>query len=486
MVTARDIEVVIVGAGFGGLGMGVALSRAGISDFVILEKDDGVGGTWRANRYPGAACDIESHLYSFSFAPNPEWSRKFAPQAEILSYLEDCARRFGLLPHLRTGVAVTRAVLDEATGRWLVEASDGTSYRARALVAATGGLSRPALPDIAGLDTFVGPRFHSARWDAAASLDGRRVGVIGTGASAIQIVPALSPRVARLTVFQRSAPWILPKADRAIPESERARLRAAPWRQRLERAAQFWRHELQTIAFATAPKLLAVAEREARQHLAHAVADPALRARLTPDYRIGCKRILLSNDYYAALQAPNAALVTRPIAAVEPGGVRTRDGALHELDALVLATGFHAADVAAPFDVRGLGGRALDDAWRDGAEAYLGTMVAGFPNLFLIVGPNTGLGSSSMVLMIESQVALIVSALELLRQRRARLLDVCPDAQRRWNDEVARRLGKTVWASGCKSWYLAPSGRNTTLWPGYTLEFRRRTRAVDPRDLVLS
>ncbi|MFO0747214.1 MAG: NAD(P)/FAD-dependent oxidoreductase [Myxococcota bacterium] len=484
-MTVERVEVLVIGAGFGGLGMAIRLVESGQRDFVVVEQEAGVGGTWRANDYPGAACDIESHLYSYSFAPNPDWSRKYAPQAEILAYLEGCVARWGLAPHLRLGTAVTRAVYDAAAGRWRVDMSDGRVISARAVVAACGGLSRPSVPDLPGLADFGGRTFHSARWDHAYPLDGAAVAVVGTGASAIQIVPAIAPRVARLDVYQRTPPWIMAKADRPIPPDERERLRRAPWRQQLERAAQFWRHEVLTMAFATRAPLLALAERQARRFLAESVADPALRRRLEPDYAMGCKRILVTNDWYPALQRDNVELVTDPIERVLPGGIRTRDGRERAAQAIVLATGFHAAEALAPFEVRGRDGLDLSAVWSAGAEAYLGTVVAGFPNFFLIVGPNTGLGSSSMILMIESQIALILSALRLLRERRLASLEVRADVQQRFNADVQARLAKTVWASGCKSWYLTKSGKNTALWPSFTLAFRRRTRAVDPRDYVL-
>ena len=475
----KTLDVVVIGSGFAGLGTAIKLKEAGIDDFVILEQDDGVGGTWRANHYPGAACDIESHLYSFSFEPMPEWSRMFAPQKEILAYLERCADKYHLRPHLRFGVRVVRATFDEDTGTWEVRTAGGDVWRARSIVAGCGGLSRPALPDIPGLDRFAGKAFHSARWEDDAALAGKRVAVIGTGASAIQIVPEIAREVGQLTVFQRTPPWILPKPDRDITGEEQARFRRRPAAQWLAREVLFWKHELMTAGFVSETRILAFAEKLALKHLRKKVADDALRAKLTPSYRLGCKRILLSNDYYDALVRPNVDVVTAGIQEVVADGIVTRDGALHRFDAIVLATGFVAAEQVAPFEVRGRGGRSLADAWESGAEGYLGTTVTGFPNFFFVVGPNTGLGSSSMVLMIEAQIAYVLDAVRTIRREGLKLVDVRPEAQARYNERLHARLAKTVWASGCASWYRTKTGKNTTLWPGFTLEFRWRTRRFD-------
>lgn len=474
-------EIVIVGSGFAGLGMAIRLKQAGREDFVVLEQADGVGGTWRANHYPGAACDIESHLYSFSFAPNPGWSRTYAPQREILAYLEACTDRFGIRPHLRCNCAVTRADWDERRGRWRVATSDGETIDAAVLVAGCGGLSRPARPDIPGLDRFAGKMFHSARWDHGYALDGKRVAVVGTGASAIQIVPAIAPRVGHLALFQRTPPWILPKRDFAVGAAEQARLRRWPMLQQAIRARQWLTHELLALAFVVEPRILEWASQRAVRHIETSVADPALRTKLVPDYTMGCKRVLLSNDYYPALTRDNVELVTDGIAEVSARGVVGRDGREHAVDAIVLATGFTAAEAVAPFPIVGRGGQALDDAWRGGAEAFLGTTVAGFPNFFIIVGPNTGLGHSSMVFMIESQVAYIVDAVRRMRAGGWRSVEVRAAAQAQYNERLHARFAGTVWETGCTSWYRTATGKNTTLWPGFTLEYRLRTRRFRPR-----
>ncbi len=483
----RNDHILIVGSGFAGIGMGIRLKQAGIEDFTILEQADQVGGTWRDNHYPGAACDVESHLYSFSFAPNPDWSRQFAPQQEILDYLVRCVDDFGLRSHLRLGTAVTSAHFDEDTGLWDVETDSGEHIQARALVSGCGGLSRPSYPDIPGLDSFEGTLFHSARWHHDAPLEGKTVGVIGTGASAIQIVPSIAPSVGKLELFQRTPPWILPKPDRAITADEQRRFRRLPFTQKLARYAQYWRHELFALGFVVDPRINKFGERFARRFLEKSVRDPVLREKLTPNYTLGCKRVLLTNDYYPALCRDNVDVVTDGIQEIRPEGILTRDGKLHRLDAIIAATGFQAAEAVAPFEVRGRGGKDLNAEWADGAEAFKGTTVAGFPNFFMIVGPNTGLGHSSMVYIIESQIEYIMGAMKTLRARRLRSLEVRRDVQDRYNQRLHARLSRTVWSTGgCVSWYQTSTGKNTTLWPGFTFEFRARTRRFDPTHYELT
>jgi cation diffusion facilitator CzcD-associated flavoprotein CzcO len=472
-------HVVIVGAGFAGLGMAIRLKRAGIDDFTILEQADEVGGTWRDNHYPGAACDVQSHLYSYSFEPNPNWTRTFAGQPEILAYLVQCADKYGIRPHIRFRTGVARARFDESAAMWRVETTRGETIEARIVVSACGALSRPALPDIPGLPSFAGKVFHSARWDHSYPLEGKRVAVVGTGASAIQIVPSIAPRVDRLYVLQRTPPWILPKPDRPFGKIERTLFRRVPAFQHLSRSAIYWQRESLALGFVVEPRIMKVLGRIATRYLRASVPDVALRTKLTPRYTMGCKRILPTNDWYPALQRDNVELVTDAISEVLPNGLVTADGKPRALDAIVLATGFEAAEQMAPFEVQGRGGRKLDDAWREGAEAYLGTTVSGFPNLFLLVGPNTGLGHNSMIFMIEAQVAYVMSAIETMREKRLDLVDVLPDAQARYNRRVHERLRGTVWSSGCTSWYQTRSGKNTTLWPGFTFEFRMRTRKFD-------
>ncbi len=474
-----DPYVLIIGSGFAGLGMAIRLKQAGIDDFVVLEQSSSLGGTWRDNHYPGAACDVQSHLYSFSFEPWPEWSREFAPQKEILAYLEHCADKYGVRPHIRFGARVTRARWDEAESVWEVETSDGDTIRARVLVPGCGPLSRPVMPDIPGLEGFQGKIFHSARWDHSFALEGKTVAVVGTGASAIQIVPTIAPRVGKLFVYQRTAPWLMPKPDGEIPPWKRAAFRRLPAAQKLARQRIYWTRELMALGFVVEPRIMKLGERLGKRYLRNKVADPVLREKLTPGYTMGCKRVLPTNDYLPALQRPNVELVTSHIAEVRAHSIATKDGVERAVDAIVLATGFEAAEQVAPFEIRGRGGRELNEVWTDGAEAYLGTSVAGFPNLFMLIGPNTGLGHTSMIFMIESQVAYVLDAVKRMRARDLASVEVRPDAQAVYNAEMQRRLANTVWASGCMSWYLTRTGKNTTLWPGFTFEFRWRTRRFD-------
>jgi cation diffusion facilitator CzcD-associated flavoprotein CzcO len=474
-------EVLVIGTGFAGLGMGVHLKKAGIDDFVILEAADGVGGTWRDNHYPGAACDVPSHLYSFSFEHNPRWSRTFGLQEEILAYLEHVTDAYGLRPHIRFGARVTKAAFDERASLWTVTTADGTTRRTKALVSGCGALSRPSFPDIPGCESFQGKTFHSARWDHSLALDGKKVGVIGTGASAIQIVPAIAPKVAELQVFQRTPPWISPKPDYAIPEALKELFEIAPPFQTFARSIVYGLLEWRGRGFFGDVAFRRKNEAGLRDYLDACVKDADLREKLRPNYELGCKRILLSNDYYQALGRENVAVVTDAIDRIEAGGVRTKDGRLHELDALVLATGFQVSESCAPFEIRGTGGRELNEEWSGGAEAYLGTTVAGFPNLFLLVGPNVGLGHNSMVFMIEAQIAYVMGALHTMRRKKLASVEVRRDAQDRYNEELQAKLATTVWSTGgCKAWYTTRDGKNTTLWPGYTVDFWRRTRRFDP------
>jgi cation diffusion facilitator CzcD-associated flavoprotein CzcO len=477
------LDTLIVGSGFAGLGAAVKLDEAGRRDFLILEKGETLGGTWRDNVYPGCACDVESHLYSFSFFPNPEWTRTFARQPEIRAYLEATADRYRLRDRIRFGVHVTGAEWDG--GAWDVRTSDGETIRARYVLFGTGALHDPAVPEIEGLDRFRGTAFHSAQWDHTHDLTGRRVAVIGTGASAIQFVPAIAPQVGHLTLFQRTAPWVLPKPDRPIPERTRRAFRRFPLLQRLQRLSLYWRHEALVLGFLH-PTVMKVVQRLglADRRTGYA-GDPALRRKVTPTFTMGCKRILMSNDYYPALRRDNVAVETDRIVRVTETGVVTVDAGgretEHEVDTIVFGTGFKVADGLARMNVTGRDGVKLADAWAEGPEALLGTMVAGFPNLFTIVGPNTGLGHSSMVFMVESQLNYVLDAMRTVDRHRAVAIDTRAESQAEFNAEIQRRLGRAVWArGGCASWYLDEHGRNRTLWPGYTFDFRRRTRRLDP------
>lgn len=473
----QKVEVAIIGSGFGGLCMAIRLRQEGLEDFVLLEKGDDVGGCWRDNTYPGAACDVPSHLYSFSFEHKSDWSRRFAPQSEILAYLRHCADKYGIREHLHLHTEVTGAAFDEAAGLWRVHVSGGRTLEARVLVSACGQLNRPAYPKLQGLERFEGKQFHSARWDHGYALEGKTVAVLGTGASAIQFVPQIAPRVKQLFLFQRSAPYILPKPDRAYGPGELKLFARVPASQTGSRWLTYWEYESRVLALEGPGWVRGLLERTCRKHLEQAIADPALRKVLTPDYPLGCKRVLLSNDYYPALTRPNVAVITDAIREVTPHGLVTADGKERQVDALIHGTGFQATDFLAPMRIAGLGGRELNEAWRQGAEAYLGITVSGFPNLFLLYGPNTNLGHNSIVFMLESQVRYVLGCLRVLRERHLRFLNVRADAQRDFNVKLQRGLEGSVWEAGCTSWYKTAEGRNTNNWPGFTFRYRHQTRA---------
>jgi cation diffusion facilitator CzcD-associated flavoprotein CzcO len=481
--TARATpEIAIVGAGFGGLGLAIALTRAGIRTFTVFERAAEIGGTWRDNTYPGAACDVPSHLYSFSNEPKADWARAYATQPEILAYLMELTEKYALRERIRFNAGVARAVFDEHAELWRLELAGGEIHEASVLVAACGQLHRPAIPEIPGRDAFAGPQFHSARWRHDVELDGKRVAVIGTGASAVQFVPEIAPLAARLTVFQRTPPYVLHKPDRAYGERQRTRFRRFPWLQRLVRTRAYLAHETAVLGFSYFRPVLALPRRAFRHHLEKAVAAPGLRAKLTPEYAIGCKRVMISNDYLPALARQNVEVVNGPIERVTPTGV-VAGGREYPADVLIYATGFTATDFLVPMIVTGRSGRDLHVAWRNGAEAYLGITVSGFPNFFLLYGPNTNLGHNSVVYMIESQIRYVMGAIDALRKG-ARSLDVLPAVQSRYNESLQRRLARTVWESGCSSWYKTAAGKNTNNWPGFTFEYRRRTRTFDLEDYM--
>jgi cation diffusion facilitator CzcD-associated flavoprotein CzcO len=477
-------DIVIIGAGFSGLGTAIRLRQQGIEDFVVLERHDDVGGTWWANTYPGCACDVPSHLYSFSFAPNPEWSQTYSPQPEIRAYLQRLAREHDLYRSIRLGTTVTAAAWDDGAGRWTLQTSGGP-VSARVLIAGLGPLTEPRIPDLPGLDTFEGAVFHSARWDHDHDLSGERVAAIGTGASAIQFVPAIQPKVARLHVFQRTAPWVVPHTNRRISDPERRLYRRLPALQKAVRAGVYAGREALVLGFVKNPRLMGVPERLARRHMRAQIADPELLGRVTPDYTIGCKRILPSNQWYPALGKPNVELVTSPIGAVRPRSIVAADGTERDVDAIIFGTGFHVADMPVGEWVRGRDGTRLVDAWKGSPRAHLGCTVAGFPNLFLLLGPNTGLGHSSIIYMLESQINHVMDALRVMRERGAAVAEVKPEVQHAYNRELDARMAGTVWSTGCSSWYLDDTGRNPTLWPDWTWRFRLRTRRFDPAEHTL-
>ncbi len=481
-----EVQVAIVGAGFGGLGAAIELKRAGIDDFVILERAQDVGGTWLANTYPGCQCDVPSNLYSFSYLRKADWTHAYPEQPQILDYLRDCTRRFGLEPHVRFGCELLDASWDQDARRWRLHTSEGEVV-AQVLIVAPGLLSEPRVPPIPGLQDFRGPAFHSAAWDHDHDLTGDRVALLGTGASAIQIGPRIQPRVGRLLVFQRTPPWIIPHPDRSISSPLQRAYGALPGLQRLARGAIYALREAMVPGMALDPRLLKLQETAARGLMRSQVRDPRLRAQLTPEYSIGCKRVLLSNDWYPMLQEPNVELLTAGVREVREQAIVTADGLEHEVDAIILATGFKPTDPPIARRLRGREGRTLAEAWDGSPEAYLGTAVAGFPNLFVLFGPNVNLGHSSIVYMLESQIRYVRGALDAMRTRGLATVEVRPEVQKAWNAKLQQRLARSVWnTGGCGSWYLDSNGRNSIMWPGFTFEFRRRTRRFELGDYAFA
>ena len=470
-------RVVVVGAGFGGLGMAVALEQAGIADFLIVDKADALGGTWRDNTYPGAACDVPSRLYSFSSRPG-HWSRRFPPQQEILGYLQSLSAEHGLGPRLRLRSGVASAEFDERSAVWQLTLEDGERLRANAVVSAVGQLNRPALPDIPGRDDFRGPSWHSARWDHGVDLTGKRAAVVGTGASAIQFVPEIAKSAAHVDVYQRTPPYVLPKFDRPYRRAEHVLSDWLPAVRKADRLRIFLSGELLTSGFVLSPRFLAAPMQLWRRQLS-AVTDPRLREKCIPDYVMGCKRVLFSNDWYPTLNRPDVDLVTDPIERIVSGGVVTADGVTRQADVIIYGTGFRTLDFLAPMAVTGLGGRRLADRWREGAEAYLGIGVSGFPNFFMLYGPNTNLGGNSIIYMLEGQIRYVLAAIRALKAGRLGWIDVRPEVQERFNSWVQSASRTSVWETGCHSWYTSASGHNTTNWPVHTFVYRYRVRRFD-------
>jgi cation diffusion facilitator CzcD-associated flavoprotein CzcO len=476
IVQTEKFRIVIIGAGFAGLGMAIRLKQAGIDDFVILERAADVGGTWRDNSYPGCAVDVQSHLYSFSFAPNPNWSQVYSPQAEIWDYIRQVSEAHGVLGHVRYEHEVTGGTWNESTQRWEVRTAAAT-FDAQYVISAMGPLSNPIPPEIPGLATFTGHSFHSARWDHDHDLAGKRVAVIGTGSSAAQFVPEIQPKVGKLLVFQRTPGWTFPRMNRRITSLERTVYRRIPLVQRAVRARQYLYREL----FGFLVQRPGVIEPISKARMRKQVKDPELRAKLTPNYRMGCKRIIVTDDFYPALAQPNVSVITSRITEIRPRAIVTDDGAEHEIDTLILGTGFQVMPVADP--LTGRDGVALAKRWENRREAYLGTTVSGYPNYFMLVGPNTATGHTSVLLYLEAQVEYIVQALRHMDRTGAASFDVRPETQRAFNEDVQARLGASVWTDGgCRSWYLDPDGGTSVLWPGTTGRFRKALRRFDPAD----
>ena len=480
MTAELSVDVLIVGAGFSGLCMAIKLQEAGIGSFLVIDKADDIGGTWWFNTYPGCACDIPSHLYSFSFDLNPDWSRMYAEQPEILDYLRASAKRRGIMARIRLRTALREAVWDGAAAVWRASMADGLRIDARVLVSGMGPLHVPSYPEIPGMERFAGPAFHTTTWDAGVPLAGRNIAVIGTGASAVQVVPSIAPIAGKLYVFQRTPGWMLPRPDRPISERWKRRFRRVPGAAWLFRQFLFWRLEMQVFGFLGNLWMRKQGEKIARRHLEAQVPDPALRAALTPSYQFGCKRVLISSDFYPALSRPNVELVTVPIAGIRERSIATSDGAERPVDVIIYGTGFRATDVLVGVRIVGRDGLEIHEAWRERIAAYLGITVNGFPNFFILLGPNTGLGHNSVVLMIEAQVDYVMRCLKLMRRRGQRVMEVRESSQQRFARQIRSRLAGTVWESGgCRSWYLdARTGESPVIWPGSVSAYRRRTSGV--------
>ncbi|MFD0688317.1 flavin-containing monooxygenase [Actinomadura fibrosa] len=483
----RAPSIVIIGSGFAGLGMAIRLKQSSFHDFVVLEKSEALGGTWHDNTYPGCACDVPSHMYSFSFELNPGWSRMFAPQPEIRSYMERTADKYRVREHIRFGAAVETMEYDDAARRWNVTLADGTVLTPKAVVSGIGALHIPSFPDLPGIERFQGTTFHSAEWDHSYDLAGKRVAVIGTGASAIQFVPQIAKEVEHLALFQRTPPWIQPKPDREFPAAVRKAFEKVPGAARAFRNTIYWALEARAVGFTIDPRLSFPQEKLARWHIERQIADPELRAKVTPDYTIGCKRVLLSNDYYPALTRPNVDVETSGVAEVRENSIVTKDGREYEVDCIIYGTGFKVTDALAELRVTGRDGVKLQEIWADGIEAHRGTTIPGLPNFFMLLGPNTGLGHNSVVFMIETQIQHVLSCLRLLQERGADAIEPKPAASRRFNDRLQRRLRRAVWnEGGCDSWYLDDQGVNRTLWPGHTFEFWAGSRKANPDEYLIT
>jgi cation diffusion facilitator CzcD-associated flavoprotein CzcO len=482
-----EAGVIIIGTGFSGLGMAIQLLKEGCEDFVILEKAQDVGGTWRDNTYPGCACDIQSHMYSFSFEQNPNWSRSFSSQPEIWDYMRGVAKKYDLYRFVRLGQEMTGARWDDEEGRWYVASASGDEFVGRFLVSGMGALHIPQIPQLPGIERFQGRAFHSAEWDHDYDLRGKKVAVVGTGASAIQFVPQIAKDVQDLTLFQRTPPWIMPKPDHAMPEWSKKVFNKVPGAQRMYRNALYWMLEVRAIGFNGHPGVMKLGQKLAKWNIDKSIKDPQLRAKLTPDYTMGCKRVLISNDYYPALNRENVAVVTDGVAEVKENSIVDSAGIEREVDAIIFGTGFHVTDAFDDLEVTGRDGRNLGKEWAsEGMQTHKGITVAGFPNLFFLLGPNTGLGHNSVVFMIESQIRYVNEAMRLVEVAGAGGIDARADSQAQFNTDIQRKLDKGIWTQGgCKSWYLDAKGVNRTVWPGFTWRYWLETRKVDTSEYEL-
>lgn len=482
----KDFPIAIIGSGFAGIGAAIQLKKAGIDSFTIFERANEIGGTWRDNTYPGAACDVPSHVYAFSFEQKPDWSRTFAESGEIQEYLLGLVEKWKLRSHLRLNTEIVDARFDEAGAKWTLTTDDDSCVTARVVISGVGGLVDPSLPDIKGIESFGGEVFHTARWSHEHDLTGRNVAVIGTGASAVQVVPSIAPQVAKLSVYQRTPGWVLPKRDTVYTEAQKQRLARQPFRLRALRFVKYWLSELVgPMVFLDAPRLSAVGQAGSLAHLKASVKDPELRAKLTPNFQFGCKRILISSDYWSSFERENVDLVTEPIEEIRHDGLQTTDGVLHAADVIVLATGFDLGLANAPFPITGRGGKTLDEAWKDGAVAYKGMTVSGFPNWFILMGPNTGPGHTSVLVYTEAQIEHTLRAIQHIRRDDLAFVDVKQEVQDAYNARIQGRMKHMVW-SNCKSWYLNPDGSNHALYPGFAAEYALRTRRFHASEYELA
>lgn len=476
-------DIVIIGTGFSGMGAAMKLRDSGREDFVVLEKAHDVGGTWRDNTYPGCECDIPSHMYSFSYELNNEWSKSFSGQEEIWAYMRKVADEKGIRPYITFGVEVIGATWDEDRKVWTVK-TNGEDYEARVVVAGVGGLHIPNVPEIKGADSFEGPKFHSAGWDHTVDLKDKKVVVIGTGASAIQFIPIIAQEVGHLTVFQRTPAWVLPKKDKPTPEWRKKVFAKVPGATRAYRNGLYWALEARAIGFNGHVKILPLAEKIVKRYLAKKIPDPELRAKLTPDYRLGCKRVLQSNTYYPTFLRDNVTLSTDGVAEIVKDGVIDANGVKHEADVIIYGTGFHVIDAFDYLDVKGKQGVNLADQFREhGTETYMGMTVHGFPNLYFMLGPNTALGHNSVVFMIEQQTKFIIKMLDEMDKRGAVAAEATLPAQTEFNKEIQKLVEKGIWTQGgCTSWYLDSHGKNRTIWPKFTFQYWWETRKVEAKD----
>lgn len=476
----KTIELLIVGTGFGGLGTAIQAKRKGVQDFIVIERATEVGGVWRDNAYPGCACDVQSHLYSFSFAPNPNWSKDFAPQTEIFDYLKYCAKKFHIYPHIHFNTELKSAVWHESLGQWQVETSQGT-YHATYVVLGCGSLSDPLIPEIAGQDKFAGLSFHSAQWPKDMDLTGKRVAVIGTGASAIQFIPAIQPMVSNLTVFQRTPAWVLPRHDEKIPDYQKWAFKQSKLLQKLNRQRIYWQREYTALGFKF-PILMKQTQYHAKEHIRKAISDPELIKKVTPNYTLGCKRVLISNTYYPALAQPNVEVITTGVKQIRKNDLIAQDGTVHKVDIIIYGSGFKAKELPFADDVRGKSGLTLNQYWEGSPKGFAGTTVHDFPNLFILHGPNVGLGHSSVIYMFEAQIEHIFSVLDLAQQRQANVVEPTAIAQSQYTHWIDKTMKGSVWTSGgCESWYLDHTGRNSSLWPSFTFHFRQKVANAEAK-----